>query len=103
MIYIDTSALTKLLIAERETPELQAWLATQSDQGEYAATMWVFVPHLLHVSRTSLLSKCFPPSDMNVSQGAKAWKVLLKLSVVVFALPAVLYLYPNTCCENVSK
>ena len=38
MIYIDTSALTKLLITERETPELQAWLATQSDQGEYAAT-----------------------------------------------------------------
>jgi uncharacterized protein len=38
VIYIDTSALTKLLIAERETPELQAWLATQSDQGEYAAT-----------------------------------------------------------------
>lgn len=38
MIYIDTSALTKLLIAERETPELQAWLATQSDRGEFAAT-----------------------------------------------------------------
>jgi predicted nucleic acid-binding protein len=38
VIYIDTSALTKLLIAERETPGLQAWLATQSDQGEYAAT-----------------------------------------------------------------
>jgi predicted nucleic acid-binding protein len=38
VIYIDTSALTKLLIAERETPELQAWLATQSDQGESAAT-----------------------------------------------------------------
>jgi predicted nucleic acid-binding protein len=38
VIYIDTSALTKLLIAERETPELQAWLATQCDQGEFAAT-----------------------------------------------------------------
>jgi uncharacterized protein len=38
VIYIDTSALTKLLIAERETPDLQAWLATQRDQGEYAAT-----------------------------------------------------------------
>ncbi|WP_029117919.1 type II toxin-antitoxin system VapC family toxin [Mycobacterium sp. URHB0044] len=38
MIYMDTSALTKLLIAEAETPDLQAWLAVQSEQGEYAAT-----------------------------------------------------------------
>jgi uncharacterized protein len=36
VIYLDTSALTKLLIAEPETPELRAWLAAQS--GEYAAT-----------------------------------------------------------------
>jgi predicted nucleic acid-binding protein len=35
---MDTSALTKLLIAEPETPELRAWLTAQSDQGEYAAT-----------------------------------------------------------------
>jgi predicted nucleic acid-binding protein len=35
---MDTSALTKLLIAEAETPDLQAWLAVQSEQGEYAAT-----------------------------------------------------------------
>jgi predicted nucleic acid-binding protein len=38
MIYMDTSALTKLLIAEPETPDLQAWLAAQSGQGEHAAT-----------------------------------------------------------------
>jgi predicted nucleic acid-binding protein len=38
VIYIDTSALTKLLIAEPETPELRAWLATQHSQGEYATT-----------------------------------------------------------------
>lgn len=38
MIYLDTSALTKLLIAEPETSELQTWLTAQSDQGEYAAT-----------------------------------------------------------------
>lgn len=35
---MDTSALTKLLIAEPETPELRTWLAAQGDQGEYAAT-----------------------------------------------------------------
>lgn len=35
---MDTSALTKLLIAEPETPELQAWLTMQISQGEYAAT-----------------------------------------------------------------
>jgi predicted nucleic acid-binding protein len=38
VIYLDTSALTKLLIAEPETPELQAWLATQSGQGEHSMT-----------------------------------------------------------------
>jgi predicted nucleic acid-binding protein len=38
VIYMDTSALTKLLIAENETPDLQAWLAERSGQGEYAAT-----------------------------------------------------------------
>lgn len=38
MIYLDTSALTKLLIAEPETPELQAWLTAQSNQDEYAIT-----------------------------------------------------------------
>jgi uncharacterized protein len=38
VIYVDTSALTKLLIAEPETPKLRTWLAAQSDQGEYAAT-----------------------------------------------------------------
>jgi len=35
---MDTSALTKLLIAEPETPALQAWLATRSGEGDYAAT-----------------------------------------------------------------
>jgi predicted nucleic acid-binding protein len=38
VIYVDTSALTKLLIAEPETPDLRAWLATQNGQGELAAT-----------------------------------------------------------------
>ena len=38
MIYMDTSALTKLLIAEPETPELRDWLTSQIDQGDSAAT-----------------------------------------------------------------
>jgi uncharacterized protein len=38
VIYLDTSALTKLLIAEPETPELQTWLTAQSGQGEYTVT-----------------------------------------------------------------
>jgi predicted nucleic acid-binding protein len=38
MIYMDTSALTKLLIAEPETPELRNWLTAQIDQGDSAAT-----------------------------------------------------------------
>ena len=38
MIYMDTSALTKLLIAEPETPELRTWLIAQGGMGEYAAT-----------------------------------------------------------------
>ena len=38
MIYMDTSALTKLLIAEPETPELRNWLTSQIDQGDSAAT-----------------------------------------------------------------
>lgn len=38
MIYLDTSALTKLLIAEPETAELQIWLTTRIGQGEAAAT-----------------------------------------------------------------
>ncbi|MBO0881786.1 MAG: type II toxin-antitoxin system VapC family toxin [Mycobacterium sp.] len=38
MIYVDTSTLTKLLIAEPETPKLRTWLTAQSGQGEYAAT-----------------------------------------------------------------
>ena len=37
MIYMDTSALTKLLIAEPETPELRTWLTAQIDAGESAA------------------------------------------------------------------
>ena len=35
---MDTSALTNLLIAEPETPELRAWLAAHSSQAEYATT-----------------------------------------------------------------
>ena len=38
MIYMDTSALTKLLISEPETPELRTWLTAQIDQGDSAAT-----------------------------------------------------------------
>jgi predicted nucleic acid-binding protein len=38
VIYLDTSALTKLLIAEPETPELQTWLTAQSGHGEYTVT-----------------------------------------------------------------
>ncbi|AGZ53449.1 type II toxin-antitoxin system VapC family toxin [Mycobacterium kansasii] len=38
MIYLDTSALTKLLIAEPETDELRNWLTVHTDQGEFAAT-----------------------------------------------------------------
>jgi predicted nucleic acid-binding protein len=38
MIYMDTSALTKLLITEPETDELRVWLRTHIDQGESAAT-----------------------------------------------------------------
>lgn len=35
---MDTSALTKLLIAEAETADLRSWLIAQSGQGEHAAT-----------------------------------------------------------------
>ncbi|WP_045374979.1 type II toxin-antitoxin system VapC family toxin [Mycobacterium kyorinense] len=38
MIYMDTSALTKLLITEPETPELQTWLTTQSNAATSALT-----------------------------------------------------------------
>jgi predicted nucleic acid-binding protein len=38
MIYMDTSALTKLLIAEPETPQLRIWLAARIDEGDSAAT-----------------------------------------------------------------
>jgi predicted nucleic acid-binding protein len=38
MIYMDTSALTKLLIAEPQTPELRTWLTAQIDAGDSAAT-----------------------------------------------------------------
>lgn len=38
MIYVDTSALTKLLIAEPETPQLRSWLRARMDEGESAAT-----------------------------------------------------------------
>lgn len=37
MIYLDTSALTKLLVAEPETPALREWLVEQGDRGESAA------------------------------------------------------------------
>lgn len=41
MIYLDTSALTKLLVAEDETSALRTWLVAQRDRGEFAATSWL--------------------------------------------------------------
>jgi predicted nucleic acid-binding protein len=38
VIYLDTSALTKLLIAEPETPQLRSWLSARIDERESAAT-----------------------------------------------------------------
>jgi len=38
VIYMDTSALTKLLIAEPETAALRVWLAAHIEKGESAAT-----------------------------------------------------------------
>lgn len=38
MIYLDTSALTKLLVDEPETVDLRAWLVTQRERGEFVAT-----------------------------------------------------------------
>lgn len=38
MIYLDTSALTKLLVAEAETPELRSWLLAPSAQDQYLVT-----------------------------------------------------------------
>ena len=35
---MDTSALTKLLIAEAETTDLRSWLVARTEQGEYAVT-----------------------------------------------------------------
>lgn len=49
MIYLDTSALTKLLIAEPETSELQTWLAAQSGQGEYGVTSAIGRVELMRV------------------------------------------------------
>lgn len=40
---------------------------------------------------------------MNTSDGAKFWKMLDNLPTVVFPLPAVLYLKPHTCCEQVLR
>lgn len=38
MIYLDTSALAKLLVDETETPELQSWLLDQNGRGEQPVT-----------------------------------------------------------------
>jgi predicted nucleic acid-binding protein len=38
VIYLDTSALTKLLVAETETSELRSWLTAEFDHGENAVT-----------------------------------------------------------------
>ena len=49
MIYLDTSALTKLLVAEAETPALRAWLTEQQDAGEFAASSWLGRVELMRV------------------------------------------------------
>ncbi|WP_343602017.1 type II toxin-antitoxin system VapC family toxin [Mycobacterium sp.] len=49
MIYLDTSALTKLLVAEPETPALQTWLHAQHGQGEYAVTSAIGRVELMRV------------------------------------------------------
>ncbi|MDO3032228.1 type II toxin-antitoxin system VapC family toxin [Mycobacteroides abscessus] len=49
MIYIDTSALTKLLIEEDETAELQAWLREQRGQDQYAVTSAIGRVELMRV------------------------------------------------------
>jgi predicted nucleic acid-binding protein len=46
---MDTSALTKLLIAEPETSELRTWLTAQSSAGEYAATSAIGRVELMRV------------------------------------------------------
>jgi predicted nucleic acid-binding protein len=56
VIYLDTSALTKLLVAQPETPELRAWLTAQSGQGEYAATSALGRVELMRVVAVSELS-----------------------------------------------
>ncbi|MCV7193534.1 type II toxin-antitoxin system VapC family toxin [Mycolicibacterium brumae] len=38
MIYLDTSALVKLLVTEDETPALRRWLSEQTSGGVFAAT-----------------------------------------------------------------
>src|ERR1700676_2192833 len=67
--------------------------------GEYAATMCVFVPHLAQKFSTSSHLKWGPPSVMNVSDGAKLWKMLVNDFTVVLPLPAFLNMNPHTCCE----
>lgn len=46
---MDTSALTKLLITEPETPELQEWLTNQTGQGEHAVTSALGTVELMRV------------------------------------------------------
>src|ERR1700678_2612451 len=72
-------------------------------QGEYAATTWCRLPHFSQHCCTSLFLKCFPPSDMKTSAGAKLPYMSSSAFTVVFPVPAVLYLYPQTCCEKVSR
>lgn len=49
MIYLDTSALTKLLIDEPETPALRTWLAERLKPGDSAATSVIGRIELLRV------------------------------------------------------
>ena len=72
-------------------------------QGEYAGVICCLMPHFMQFSLTSLLLKCHPPSLMKVSGGAYVLQMLLSNLFVVFALPAILNMSPQTCCENVSR
>ena len=49
MIYLDTSALTKLLVAESETAELRTWLGERVSVGEHAATSAIGRVELMRV------------------------------------------------------
>src|SRR6267154_5239762 len=71
--------------------------------GAYAATIWCLVSCAVHHVRTLPLSKCEPPSVMNVSGGRNACATDSSPSTVVFAVPYTFSLNPQTYCEYVSR